>query len=235
MISDWLSFWDRPHSIYVSARHREVHYRLIAAEIARQVAALAPSRPPRVLDYGCGEALHANSVATCCNELLLCDGAPSVLAGIAKRFAVVSNIRALTPGEVESLPDRSLDVIVLHSVTQYLPAAQTQTLFALFHRLLRADGALVVSDVIPPRLKPATDVGALLRFAAANGFLLAAFEGLMRTLFSDYWRLRARLGLTRYGEAAMIEKLAASGFSAQRVEKNLGHNQARMAFIARPR
>jgi hypothetical protein len=57
----------------------------------------------------------------------------------------------------------------------------------------------------------------------------------VRTLLSGYWRLRARLGLTRYGEAAMLEKLAAAGFSAQRAAKNIGHNQARTAYYARPR
>jgi len=47
--------------------------------------------------------------------------------------------------------------------------------------------------------------------------------------------LRTRYGLTRYGEAAMTEKLAAAGFSAQRAAQNIGHNQARMAFMARSR
>jgi len=38
----------------------------------------------------------------------------------------------------------------------------------------------------------------------------------VRTLLSDYWRPRWRLGLTSYGEATMLEKLAAVGFFAQR-------------------
>ncbi len=235
MDSDWLSFWDKPNCIYVSAHHKGVHYHLIAQEIAQQVTALLPSRPARTLDYGCGEALHAEIVAAACTELLLCDGAPSVLAAVAKHFAAISNIRVLTPGEVERLPGRSLDFIVLHSVTQYLPAAQTRTLFALFHRLLRPDGVLFVSDVIPPRAGAATDVAALLRFAVGNGFLLAALAGLARTVFSDYRRLLGRLGLARYSEAQMLEDLAAAGFAARRAEKNLGHNGTRMAFIARPR
>ena len=71
-------------------------------------------------------------------------------------------------------------------------------------------------------------------FAAANGFLGAALLGLLRTLLSDYWRLRSQVGLTRYAEAAMIGKLAASGFSARRAAANIGHNAARMTFIARP-
>ncbi len=81
----------------------------------------------------------------------------------------------------------------------------------------------------------ATDALALLRFGAANGFFFAAVTGLARTLVSDYWRLRTQYGLTRYSEAAMIEKLAAAGFTAQRAPNNIGHNQARMEFIARPR
>jgi hypothetical protein len=33
----------------------------------------------------------------------------------------------------------------------------------------------------------------------------------------------------------MLQRLAAAGFAAQRAGKNIGHNQARMTFIARPR
>ncbi len=56
---NWLTFWDSPHSIYVNVRHKDVHYRVIA----QAIAALVPSPQARVLDYGCGEALHADIVA----------------------------------------------------------------------------------------------------------------------------------------------------------------------------
>jgi SAM-dependent methyltransferase len=133
------------------------------------------------------------------------------------------------------MADHSLDLIVLHSVAQYLTPGELAKLLALFHRLLNSGGILVVSDVIPPDVAASTDALALLRFGAAEGFFFAAVTGLVRTVLSDYWRLRTRYGLTRYGEAAMTEKLAAAGFSAQRAAQNLGHNQARMVFTARPR
>jgi SAM-dependent methyltransferase len=231
MISDWLAFWDKPQSIYVNARHKDVHYRLIAEELAT----LVPSRRARVLDYGCGEALHADLVAAAAGELLLSDGAPSVRSAIGARFARNPKIRALAPEEVEQMPDYCVDFIVLHSVAQYLTAEQAQSLLGLFHRLLRPTGIFLLSDVIPPHVTAATDVAALLRFSAANGFLFAAIGGVVRTVFSDYRRLRARFGLTHYSEAAITEKLAAAGFTAQRAPTNIGHNQARMAFIARPR
>jgi SAM-dependent methyltransferase len=231
MSSGWLTFWDSSHSIYVNARHRDVHYSLIA----QQIAALVPSPQARVLDYGCGEALHADRVAAAAGELLLCEGAPRVRAGIAARFAGNSKIRVVAPEEVERLADHSLDLIVLHSVAQYLTPEELAKLFVLFHRLLNADGVLVVSDIIPPDVAASTDALALLRFGAENGFFVAAVTGLIRTVLSDYWRLRTRYGLTRYGEAAMTDKLAAAGFAAQRAPHNIGHNQARMAFMARPR
>lgn len=231
MISDWLAFWDKPHSIYVSARHKDVHYR----QIAQELAALVPSRQARVLDYGSGEALHADIVAAAAGALILCDGAPRVRAAVAAHFAGNAKIRTLSPEDVERLPDDCLDLIVLHSVAQYLSLEQTQSLLSLFHRLLKTGGVLLVSDVIPLHVGKSADAAALLRFAAGNGFLVAALIGLARTTFSDYRRLRARVGLTHYGEADMIGLLAAAGFTARRAERNIGHNHARMAFVAQRR
>lgn len=232
MIKDWIAFWDSPHSIYVNARHKNVHYRLIA----EQIAALVPAGgEAHVLDYGSGEALHADLVSAVAGEVLLCEAAPNVRAGLDKRFADDPKIRVVAPHDVARLPDHSLDLIVLHSVVQYLTPTGTGALLALFHRLLKPGGRLVVSDVIQPKVAAAADAIALLRFGRANGFFLAVWWGLLRTLLSDYWRLRGQLGLTRYAEAAMIEKLEAAGFSAQRVPQNIGHNQARMAFYAQAR
>jgi hypothetical protein len=77
---------------------------------------------------------------------------------------------------------------------------------------------------------------ALLRFAGANGFFIAAVFGLIRTVaLTDYLRLRSNLGLTRYREAEVVVRLEATGFSVQRAPDNIGHNAARMTFLARPK
>jgi SAM-dependent methyltransferase len=231
MITDWLAFWDSPHAIYVSARHKDIHYRLIATDIA----ALVPSPQARVLDYGSGEALHADIVADAAGELLLCEAAPGVREGLQNRFPAAAKIRVIAPHDLPLLPEHSLDLVVVHSVVQYMTPAGTSALFALFHRLLKPDGVLVVSDVIPPEVPPTTDAVALLRFGAGNGFFLAAVWGLFRTVLSSYWRLRSKLGLSRYTKAQMIEKLNAAGFETHWEPNNIGHNQARRAFYARPK
>ena len=229
-MSDWRSFWDSSHSIYVNARHKDVHYR----EIADQIAAFVPGPAARVLDYGCGEAIHADRVAAVAAQVLLCDSAPSVRAAIAARFAADPRLRALSPEEVEKLPDGTVDLIVSNSMTQYLAPAELDRVLGLWRRLLAPAGTLIVADVIPPDAGALTDVAALLRYAAANGFFVAALWGLARTAASPYSRLRSRLGVTRYRQADFMQKLKSAGFAAERLARNLEHNAARMTFRARP-
>ena len=106
-------------------------------------------------------------------------------------------------------------------------------MLALFHRLLAPDGVLILGDIVPPNVSAATDALALLRFALTNGFLGAAVVGLARTLASEYRRLRSQLGLTCYSETETVEKLSRAGFSAHRQPVNIGHDPARMTFLAK--
>jgi SAM-dependent methyltransferase len=229
-VSDWRSFWDSEHSIYVNARHKDVHYR----EIAEQIAAFVPGPDARALDYGSGDAIHADLVAAVAAEVLLCDAAPSVRAAMAARFAGNTRIKVIAPEEVQALPDGRLDLIVSNSVAQYLTSDELTQLLALFRRLLTPGGTLIFADVIPPDVGTISDVSALLRYAARHGFLLAALLGLAKTTVSPYRKLRSTLGVAQYTEAEFMQRLAAAGFSAERLPRNMEHNPARMTFRARP-
>lgn len=229
-MSDWVSFWDTDHSVYVSARHLEAHYRRIADDLVCHVR-----RGADVLDYGCGEALSHDRIAAAADRLILCDAAPGVREGLARRFAGNRKIEVMAPEQIDALPDGQLDLIVMHSVAQYLSGGELYERLRLFRRLLKPNGLLIVGDVIPPKVSPVTDAMALLKFGAKEGFLIAAVIGLIRTAFSDYARLRSTIGLSRYREEAMIERLATAGLSASRAEHNIGHNPVRMTFLAQPR
>jgi SAM-dependent methyltransferase len=225
---EWVAFWNSEHSIYVNARHRDVHYRTIADDIRAYV----PAADVIVLDYGCGEALHADRIAAAAGRLILCDAAPAVRAGLSERFADNAKIEVRAPEDIEALGAATLDLVVMNSVAQYLSAEELERALALFHRLLRPRGQLLLGDIVPPSNSIASATLALLRFAAANGFLPAALGGLARTAFSDYRRLRARLGISCYEAETITAKLAAAGFAAERMPRNIGHNQARMTFLA---
>ena len=229
-MSDWRSFWDSDHSIYVNARHKDVHYR----DIAEQIAASVPGPSARVLDYGCGEALHAGIVAAVAGEVVLSDTATNVCAATARRFAGNPRIKVMATEEVERLPDASFDLIVTNSVAQYLTETELIRMLTMFRRLLAPGGALIFADVIPPDVGAVSDVTALLRYALKNGFFFAALAGLARTIVSPYRKLRSTLGIAQYTEAQFMRQLQAAGFSAERLARNWEHNPARMTFRARP-
>ena len=122
-MSTWIDFYDFKHSvIYVNARHRDVHYRTIAEDIRK----LVPSPAAHVLDYGCGEATSADLVAAACAQLILVEAAPNVRASLTLRYAGHPKISVISAEQAAALPKGSFDLIVMHSVAQYLSAGRTR-------------------------------------------------------------------------------------------------------------
>lgn len=231
---NWRDYWNADTPIYVSERHKLLHYRGIAHDTLNLIDELGLPRDASVLDHGSGEALSADLVAARVGRLLLCDGADLVRQRLRERFAGDARISVLAPEDVAALPDASLDLVVVNSLLQYLSRAELAGLLDLWRTKLKPQGALVLADVLPTDLGPATDALALLGFAFRGGFLTAAVTGLVRTALSDYRKLRAALGLTHYDEADLVAMLREHSFAATRRRPNLGHNDARMTFIARP-
>jgi ubiquinone/menaquinone biosynthesis C-methylase UbiE len=228
-MDDWIDYYDSTHTIYASRLHRDLHFQLIARDIIGYIS----SPDAVVLDYACGEALSAARVAEACGQLILAEPAPGVRGRLIARFAPNTKIRVRSLDDLRKMPEKSIDLVVMNSVAQYMTAAELDAAFAVINRLLKASGRLVVGDVLRPDVGMARDVIALLRFAAAHGFLKDALIGLVSTALSDYRQLRAKVGLQRYSEAEMTAKLAAAGFTASRAHANIGHNPWRMTFVAR--
>uniref|UniRef100_Q07T02 Methyltransferase type 12 n=1 Tax=Rhodopseudomonas palustris (strain BisA53) TaxID=316055 RepID=Q07T02_RHOP5 len=230
LMDDWIDYYDSTHTIYVSKLHRDVHFRQIADDILRFI----PSPAAVVLDYACGEALSADRVAKACGRLILAEPAPGVRGRLIARFAPNLKIRVRSLDDLRNMEPASLDLAVMNSVAQYMTPQELDTAFAVVHRLLKPTGRLVLGDILQPKIGMGADVIALLRLARAHGFLKDALIGLVRTALSDYRQLRSTIGLQRYEEAEMIGKLTQAGFVAKRAEHNIGHNPARMTFVARP-
>jgi ubiquinone/menaquinone biosynthesis C-methylase UbiE len=228
-MDDWIDYYDSTHTIYASRLHRDLHFQLIARDIIGYIS----SPEAVVLDYACGEALSAAQVAEACGQLILAEPAPGVRGRLIARFAPDTRIRVRSLDDVRKMAEKSVDLVVMNSVAQYMTPAELDAAFAVIRRLLKPGGRLVLGDILRPEVGMPRDVIALLRFAATHGFLRDALIGLVSTALSDYRQLRARVGLQRYGATEMIAKLAAAGFTASRAHSNIGHNPWRMTFVAR--
>jgi len=229
-MDDWIDYYDSTHTIYVSKRHRDLHFQVIARDIIGYIS----SPGAVVLDYACGEALSAAKVAEACGKLILAEPAPGVRGRLIARFAPNMKIRVRSLDDLRKMAKKSVDLAVMNSVAQYMTPGELDSALAVIRRLLKPGGRVILGDIMRPEVGMIRDVIALLRFALNYGFLKDALFGLLSTALSDYRQLRSRVGLQRYSETEMIKKLAAAGFTASRAHFNIGHNPWRMTFVARP-
>ena len=229
-MKDWIDFYDSAHSIYVSERHRDLHFQLLADNIKAYI----PDADAVVIDYSCGEALSAARVAEACGKLVLAEPAPNLRARLAARFKDNPKIEVCSLDDLADRPQHAADLVIMNSVAQYITPDELNAALAHIHALLKPTGRFVLGDVLKPHSNVLGDAVTLLSFGRNYGFLTDAIGGLLRTAMSDYRVLRTRLGLARYGEAEMIARLRSCGFAAKRAAENLGHNQRRMTFVATP-
>ena len=224
----WREYWEGDSAVYVSDRHKAAHYSQLADDILRVAEGIGkPLSELNILDFGCGEALSAGRIAARVAHLTLNDGSAKVRGQLRAQFGRLPNVTVSAPEDLAG----PYDFIVVNSVLQYVEPEAAGPLLQSLGRSMAADGRMLVADILPPGLSAVTDAWQLLTFAARNGFLVAAVLGLARTAVSDYAKIRAQIGLSRYS-AGDFERLAtSSGHVAVPLPRNIGHNPHRLAFM----
>jgi SAM-dependent methyltransferase len=231
MAKGWQAFWERPNRIYAGEAHLRAHYKRIFRDLSPHL----PADPAAVvLDYGCGDALAAEALAGRAGRLWLYDASPRVRDGLQARLAGHPRIGICDDPHLTGLATASVDLALLISVVQYVDVGTLRAMLATIRRVLKTDGRLIVADVIAPGTPLVRDVASRLKFAAANGFLLADLAALVRLQLSDYRHLRGTIGLTTYDEASFLAVLRDSGFASERLDHNVGPSSHRLAFVGRP-
>src|SRR6202012_2352846 len=141
-MDDWIDYYDSTHTIYASKRHRDLHFEVIARDIIGYIA----SKDAVVLDYSCGEALSAARVANACGQLILAEPAPGVRGRLIARFAPNMKIRVRSLEDVRKMQEKSIDLVIMNSVAQYMTPQEFDAALAVTRRILRPSGRLVLGD-----------------------------------------------------------------------------------------
>jgi SAM-dependent methyltransferase len=228
-MDSWLSYWNAPNKIYVSERHKRLHYDVVFAGIAPHL----PNRRGIVLDWGCGDALAADRIAERCSIVFLYDAAESARARLRRRFDSHARIRILEKSGLNGLADDSVDLIIVNSVIQYLADEQLNEALVLFSRLLKSGGTFLLGDVINPGTGNAHHVMTFLRFAWQRGFFLSAIGGLAQTFISPYRSLQREVGFATFTPQQILDKLARHGFAAEKLSRNIGISRNRSSYLGR--
>src|SRR3982074_1502124 len=141
-MDDWSDYYASTHTIYASKQHRALHFQVIARDIVGYIS----SADAVVLDYACGEALSAAQVAEACGKLFLAEPAPGVRGRLIARFAPNTKIRVRSLEDLRKMEEKSIDLAVMNSVTQYMTPDELDAALAVIRRLLKPSGRFVLGD-----------------------------------------------------------------------------------------
>src|SRR3981081_1161655 len=153
-MEDWIDYYDSTHTIYASRRHRDLHFQVIARDIIGYIASAAGG----VLDYACGEALSAARWAEACGKLILAEPARGVRGRLIARFAPNTKIRVRSLDDLRTMQEKSIDLVVMNSVAQYMTPIELDSAFAVIRRLLNPGGRLILGDILCPEVGMGRDV-----------------------------------------------------------------------------
>src|SRR6266404_3899006 len=142
-MDEWIDYYDSTHTIYASKLHRDLHFQIIARDIIGYIS----SPDAVVLDYACGEALSAAKVADACAKLYLAEPAPGVRGRLIARFAPNTKIRVRSLDDLRKMDEKSVDLVIMNSVAQYMTSAELDSALAVIRRLLRPSGRLVLGEI----------------------------------------------------------------------------------------
>src|SRR5947199_9632927 len=203
-MDDWIDYYDSTHTIYASKQHRDLHFQVIARDIVGYIS----SPDTVVLDYSCGEALSAARVAEACGKLILAEPAPGVRGRLIARFAPNTKIRVRSLDDLRKMAEKSVDLVVMNSVAQYMTPDEFDFALAVIRRLLKPSGRLILGDIMRPEVGMIRDIIALLRFALNYGFLKHPLTVLLSTPLSDYRQFPSRAGQHRHSQTLVLTQLA---------------------------
>ena len=221
---EWIEWYDSEHPIYVSARHRDVHFRRIAEDIRRFI----PGPDATVLDYSCGEALHADLVAARVAGLILAEPATGVRSRLAARFAGTPNIDVCSLEELSNIPNGSVDLVVMHSVAQYMSPEELDAALRLIRVSAQAAGFIRAG-----RHHLAVDtgssgcIGALAIWSGQRVFSRPRSSALCAHFFPTTGDYAARSAWPATIKRRSQPSSPLTGFAVERANRNIGHNQAR--------
>ncbi len=225
----WIRFFNGAHSLYVNERHFRAHHEMISKDMISHL----PANKGVVIDYGCGDAINADCVAAHCKTLILVEASERLRTRLLERYAHHPVIQILSPNDCLTLEPASVDVVIIHSVLQYLRWEETGTLIGQMGRLIKPHGSILLGDIVPPNRTMIQDVLALLMFAWRGQFLFAGLFGLVTTFFSHYRTLRKRYGLTCYSAQDIHQMARKNGLFTRALRRNIGHDQSRNMYQLR--
>jgi SAM-dependent methyltransferase len=222
----WRSYWE-----LVGERTR-VFEAEARDHVERLMSALAPDRQARVLDFGCGFGHTARFLAPEVGHVMLWDQAASVRYRARLRTAHLGKVGYADLTDPGNDPVGEFDVIVVHSVIQYMTELELRAWLGRWRTMLAPGGQLVLSDLIQPGSSAIRELLGFMAFSLGNGLFIDALRQGMHEI-AGYLRARSRRPLLLVTPGRLRELASPSDWSMEILLANLSHRRNRTSVVLR--
>lgn len=228
MSTDWTAYFDG------LAAESPLYAEQAAVFVDSLLGAIDVHADHRVLDFGCGHGLVAVLLAPLVAEVRLWDPSENMRTIAGRNTAELTNVTFcdLSGGPGAAVSEGDLDLIVVNSVVQYMPAEELTAWLRTWTSMLAPRGQVVLSDLVPSDLSRITDVLDLLRIGAGQRSPLGAARRALGGL-SRYWWTRRTVPLTRVDQDDLRRRAAAAGLETDVLADNLTHFRGRWTAVLR--
>lgn len=223
----WSDYWER-------IEDKQYVFRIEAHDyVARLRRLIQPAPTMSILDFGCGFGYVAAELSGAVRRIALWDASATVRRQAAERVRGIENVDFIDLESADpAQPGERFDLILAHSVVQYMAHDEILAWLARWRAMLTDRGRIVLSDLILPGAGGLGELLSYLRFAYAQGFFWKAFtDGLAE--IPKYWKARNNLPLTSASPGQWEAWAAQTGLMLEWLPENLSHRHARSTAVFR--
>jgi len=225
--STWSAYWE---NIDDTQRVFRIEARDYVARVRR---ILQPTRATTVLDFGCGFGHTARELAPSVGNIALWDASSNVRRHALERVRDLGNATMLDLQQADEAALRNrFDLILVHSVLQYMSPDEVRSWLARWRGMLSRDGRLVLSDLLVPGAGSFGEIPSYLMFALRHGFFWDAFTAGVRET-AHYWSTRKSAPLTVLPRQVLESWSTEAGLQLQWLDENLSHRRSRATAVLR--